>query len=115
METTKLSRVILLPIFACLLTASVHAKQPVQDPVKKTCGTGIVLKLSAAAASQGSLLLGEISGVKPSQELSAEWDSRPIPLWRETPASPTLHTLLGVDLEKPAGRYEWKISWSTTD
>src|SRR5258706_7113921 len=115
MEIAKLDRVILLLIFACLLTAGVHAKQPVQGPVKKTCGTGIVLKLSAAAASQGSLLLAEISGVKPSQELSAEWDGRPIPVWRETPASPKLHALLGVDLEKPAGLYEWKLSWSGAD
>src|SRR5882762_9535258 len=115
MEIAKLNRVILLLIFACLLTAGVHAKQPVQGPVKKTCGTGIVLKLSAAAASQGGLLLAEISGVKPSQELSAEWDGRPIPVWRETPASPKLHALLGVDLEKPAGRYEWKLSWSGAD
>jgi hypothetical protein len=115
MEIAKLNRVILLLIFACLLTAGVPAKQPVQGPVKKTCGTGIVLKLSAAAASQGGLLLAEISGVKPSQELSAEWDGRPIPVWRETPASPKLHALLGVDLEKPAGRYEWKLSWSGAD
>src|SRR5882762_5838022 len=115
MEIAKLNRVILLLIFACLLTAGVHAKQPVQGPVKKTCGTGIVLKLSAAAASQGGLLLAEISGVKPSQELSAEWDGRPIPVWRETPASPKLHALLGVDLEKPAGRYEWKLSWFAAD
>jgi murein DD-endopeptidase MepM/ murein hydrolase activator NlpD len=114
-EITKLKRVSLLLIFACLLNAGVQAKQPVQRPLKKTCGTGIVLKLSAAAASQGSLLLAEISGVNPSQEISAEWDGRPIPVWRETPASPTLHALLGVDLEKPAGRYEWKISWSAAD
>jgi murein DD-endopeptidase MepM/ murein hydrolase activator NlpD len=114
-EITKLKRVSLLLIFACLLNAGVQAKQPVQRALKKTCGTGIVLKLSAAAASQGSLLLAEISGVKPSQEISAEWDGRPIPVWRETPGSPTLHSLLGVDLEKPAGRYEWKISWSAAD
>jgi hypothetical protein len=102
-------------MLACLWTADAHAKQPVQGPVRKTCDSGIVLKLSAAAASQGSLLLAEISGVKPSREISAEWDGRPIPVWRETPNSPTLHALLGVDLEKPAGRYEWKISWSAAD
>src|SRR5258706_13536992 len=115
MEIAKLDRVILLLIFACLLTAGVHAKQPVQGPVKKTCGTGIVLKLSAAAASQGSLLLAEISGVKRSQELSAEWDGRPIPVWRDTPASPTPHVLLGVDLAKPACRYDWRLSWTCAD
>jgi len=102
-------------MLACLWTADAHAKQPVQGPVRKTCDSGIVLKLSSATTSQGSLLLAEISGVKPSREISAEWDGRPIPVWRETPNSPTLHALLGVDLEKAPGRYEWKISWSAAD
>jgi len=102
-------------MFACLSSARMYAKNPVKAPVKKTCDSGIVLKLSSATTSQGSLLLAEISGAKPSQEFSAAWDGRPIPVWRETPASPTLHALLGVDLEKPAGRYEWKVSWSAAD
>jgi murein DD-endopeptidase MepM/ murein hydrolase activator NlpD len=87
----------------------------VRSSIKKTCESGIVLKLSSTSVSQGGLLLGEISGVKPNQELSAEWAGQPIPLWRETPGSPTLRALLGVDLEKPAGRYDWKISWPTID
>lgn len=102
-------------LVACLLIGQVRANQPVRTPLKKICESGVVLKLSAASASQGSLLLAEISGAKPSQEFSAEWDSRPIPLWHETPDSPTLRALLGVDLEKPAGRYDWKISWSSAD
>jgi hypothetical protein len=102
-------------MFACLLAGRTQGKRPVQGPVKKICGTGIVLRLSTATVSQGSLLLAEIVGAKPTQEFSAEWDGRPIPLWRETPASSTLHALLGVDLEKPAGRYEWKISWAAAD
>ncbi len=102
-------------MLACLLAGRTQGKQPVQGAVKKTCDSGIILKLSSAATSQGSLLLAEISGAKPSQEFTAEWDGRPIPLWRETPASPTIHALLGVDLEKPAGRYEWKLSWSAAD
>jgi murein DD-endopeptidase MepM/ murein hydrolase activator NlpD len=115
MEITKLKRVSLLLTFACLLAGRAQGKQPVQRPVKKTCDSGIVLKLSSTIASQGSLLLAEISGARQFQEFSAEWDGRPIPLWRETSASPTLHTLLGVDLEKPPGRYEWKLSWSAAD
>jgi murein DD-endopeptidase MepM/ murein hydrolase activator NlpD len=102
-------------MIACLLAVTAHGKQPVQAPVKKNCDSGVGLKLNAASASQGSLLLAQVSGAKPSQEFSAEWDGRPIPLWRETPASSTLHALLGVDLEKPAGRYEWKISWTGAD
>jgi murein DD-endopeptidase MepM/ murein hydrolase activator NlpD len=117
-EITKLKRVDLLLIFACLSAAQTHAKQPVKTakaPVEKTCDSGVALKLSSGASSQGSLLLAEISGAKPPQEFSAEWAGRPTPLWREAPASSTLHALLGVDLEKPAGSYEWKISWSAAD
>jgi hypothetical protein len=93
----------------------VLAKETAQRPVRKACDAGIVLKLNAAGASQGGLLLAQVSGAQPSQEFSAEWDGKPIPLWRETPASITLRALIGVDLEKPPGRYEWKISWSTAD
>jgi len=102
-------------MLACLSAGRTQGKQPVKGPVRKTCDSGIALKLSSATTSQGSLLLAEISGAKPSQEFTAEWDGRSIPVWRETPASPTLHALLGVDLEKPPGRYEWKLSWSAAD
>jgi hypothetical protein len=110
-----LTRISLLLMLACFFAGTEYAKQPVHAPVKKSCDSGVVLKLSSASASQGSLLLAEISGAKPSQDFSAEWDGRPIPVWRESPTSSTLHALLGVDLEKPAGRYEWKISWSGAD
>ena len=115
MESTNLKRVSLLLIFACMPNGQAHAKHPVSTPVKKVCESGVLLKLSSATTSQGSLLLAEISGGKPAQEFSAEWDGRSIPLWRETPASSTLRALLGVDLEKPPGRYEWKISWAGAD
>jgi hypothetical protein len=72
----------------------------------------VVLRISSSAVAQGSLLLVEISGVKPAETITAEWDGRDMPLWREAPASTTLHALLGVDLEKPAGSYQWKISWA---
>lgn len=111
----KLKRASLLLSFACILAVPARAKQPVRSPIKKTCESGIVLKLSSASASQGSILLGEIIGAKPGQEFSAEWAGQPMPVWRESPDSATLHTLLGVDLDKPAGSYEWKLSWSAAD
>ncbi len=96
---------------------TVAAAPPTTAPaaVKKACGGGVVLKIGAPAAAQGGLLAVEISGVKASQPMSAEWDGRDMPLWRETPASTTLHSLLAVDLEKPAGKYEWKLSWTGAD
>lgn len=108
-------RASLLLMFASLPMGQVYAKQPVSAPLQKSCGSGVVLNLSSGSAPQGSLLLAQISGAKLSQEFSAEWDGRPIPLWRESPASPMLRALIGIDLEKPAGRYEWKISWAAAD
>jgi hypothetical protein len=115
LEKIKLKRVSLLLSFACLSVGPAQGKQPVRSSIKKTCESGIVLKLSSASASQGSILLGEITGAKPGQEFSAEWAGQPMPVWRESPDSATLHTLLGVDLEKPAGSYEWRLSWSAAD
>jgi murein DD-endopeptidase MepM/ murein hydrolase activator NlpD len=81
-------------------------------PVKKACGGGVIAKVSAGSATQGSLLLAEVSGVNAAGEVKAEWGDRSVPLWRETPGSKTLHALLGVDLEKAPGSYEWKLSWT---
>src|ERR1700761_9327128 len=79
--------------------------------IRKTCGQGVALKLSAAGAVQGSLLLAEVTGAKGLIKPQAEWDGKPAPLWSETGSSSVLHGLLGVDLEKKPGRYEWKLSW----
>ena len=84
-------------------------------PVKKSCGDGIVLKLSSGVATQGNLLLVQVTGAKQGQTISAEWDGHAMPLWRESPDSATLHSLAGVDLEMPAGSYEWKLSWTGAD
>ena len=83
--------------------------------VRKSCGDGITLKLNAALAAQGSLLAGEVASTKALPVIKAEWDGRPIPVWGESPNPGSLHVLLGVDLEKAPGRYEWKISWEGAD
>jgi hypothetical protein len=85
------------------------------QPVKKNCGAGVLLKVSAGAAAQGSLLLTEVVGLKDSEQVTAEWDGRGVPLWRESQGAGVLHGLLGVDLEKAPGSYEWKVSWTGTD
>ena len=74
-----------------------------------------MVKLSAASASQGGLLLAEVSGIKGPQEVLAEWEGRATPVWRETSASSVLHALLGVDLETAPGQKEWKLSWTGPD
>jgi len=83
--------------------------------VRKSCGDGITLRLNAALATQGSLLAGEVASTKALPVIKAEWDGRPIPVWGESPNPSSLHALLGVDLEKAPGRYEWKISWEGAD
>lgn len=80
--------------------------------VRKSCAGGLSLKLSAGVTPQGSLILADITSAKPLADLTAEWDGKPTPLWKEGTATKTLHGLLGVDLEKPPGKYDWKIAWT---
>jgi hypothetical protein len=98
---------------AASLAAKEATKSAVPAPFKKACGGGVVVKLSAASAMQGGLLLAEISGAK--TEISGEWGGRGTPVWRETPSSPVFHALLGVDLETAPGAKEWKLSWTGPD
>jgi hypothetical protein len=78
---------------------------------RKTCPGGVTLKASAAISTQGSLLLAEVLGPKALPKFTSEWDGQAMPLWREEETSATLHGLIGVDLEKAPGKYEWKVSW----
>lgn len=96
-----------------VLVAGVLALRPglVAGQVRKTCEGGMTLKLNAGVTAQGSLLIVEVAGAKPLTEFAGDWDGRAIPFWREGEKSGSLHGLIGVDLEKPPGRYAWKVSW----
>ncbi|HXY00703.1 MAG TPA: M23 family metallopeptidase [Candidatus Limnocylindrales bacterium] len=83
--------------------------------IRKPCAGGITLKINASVTTQGSLLLTEVLGAKTVIGISGEWDGRAAPLWRASEKSPVLQGLLGVDLEKAPGHYEWKVSWKTAD
>jgi murein DD-endopeptidase MepM/ murein hydrolase activator NlpD len=83
--------------------------------IRKNCPGGIALKLSAGVTVQGSLLLAEVGGTKVLPGITAEWDGRAIPLWTEGDTKKTLHGLIGVDLEKAPGKYQWKVSWNTAE
>jgi Peptidase family M23 len=98
-----------LPHLVAMLLAL--SPSPARGQIRKTCPGGTTMKISAAVSAQGSLLLTEILGPKSLPPFSSDWDGQAIPLWRETEKSPTWHGLIGIDLEKPPGRYEWKISW----
>jgi murein DD-endopeptidase MepM/ murein hydrolase activator NlpD len=80
------------------------------------CGNGVELKLSAPHAAQGTLLLVQIRSEKPLGEVSGKWNERVVPFWRDRDKDRGIssvdlwHALLGVDLEKVAGSYEFAVS-----
>jgi murein DD-endopeptidase MepM/ murein hydrolase activator NlpD len=83
--------------------------------VRKDCGGGISMRLSAGLVSQGSLVLADVTSTKKLPAMTSEWDGHPQALWQEGQKTSTLHALIGIDLEKPPGKYEWKISWQGAD
>ena len=108
---------ILRMAFAAALLGMIFAFAPHPAPcqIRKNCPSGVTLKGSAAVSSQGSLLLTEVQGPKTLSDFSSEWDGHSLPLWPEGETSVSFHGLIGVDLEKPPGRYEWKVSWPGPD
>jgi murein DD-endopeptidase MepM/ murein hydrolase activator NlpD len=113
MTRNHLQKLILLWVLAgfCLGLRSPEAVAQ----IRKSCPGGVVLRASAGLAAQGSLLQTEVLGPKTVAKFSSEWDGVAIPLWHEDEKSPVWRGLLGVDLEKAPGRYEWKVSWQGPD
>jgi hypothetical protein len=79
--------------------------------VLKKCSDGVTMKLSSSLTVQGSLLLAEVTGAKGLPEVQSDWGGRELALWTEGSNSKKLHGLIGVDLEKPPGKYDWTVSW----
>jgi murein DD-endopeptidase MepM/ murein hydrolase activator NlpD len=80
------------------------------------CGNGVQLRLSAPQAAQGTLLLAEIRSAKALGDVSGKWNDRDVPFWHEGETAPAKgigdvrKALLGVDLEKAAGKYEFSVA-----
>jgi len=80
------------------------------------CGSGVQLRLSAPDAAQGSLLLVTVRSVKPLGEVTGDWNEREVPFWRwerkaeRESGADVRHALLGVDLQKPTGKYEFSVT-----
>jgi murein DD-endopeptidase MepM/ murein hydrolase activator NlpD len=88
-------------------------KTPTPAVARFTCGQGVELRLSAAATSQGNLLLAELRSPKRLSEVTATWDEKQAFFWPD--AKPpkgfdVRRALVGVDLEKPAGKYDFSVS-----
>ena len=83
------------------------------------CGNGVTLRLSAPEAGQGTLLLAEVRSAKALGEVAGKWNERDVPFWKDSEKGKgntrgeMRRALLGVDLEKPAGKYEFKVTAET--
>jgi murein DD-endopeptidase MepM/ murein hydrolase activator NlpD len=79
------------------------------------CGNGVELRLSTDAA-QGTLLLAQIRSAKQLYEVAGKWNERDVPFWQErenehgVASLDVRKALLGVDLEKAAGKYEFTVT-----
>jgi murein DD-endopeptidase MepM/ murein hydrolase activator NlpD len=86
--------------------------------VNAHCTDGVELELSAPQASQGSLILTVVRSQKPLREVTGKWNEREVYFWEgglTVAAHRSTHTyvnevLLGVDLEKAPGDYEFSVS-----
>ncbi len=80
------------------------------------CGNGVELRLSAPDVAQGALLLAQLRSPKPLMEVSGRWNERDVPFWQQreqehgTSSLDVRKALLGVDLEKAAGKYEFTVT-----
>jgi len=76
----------------------------------------VKLTLSAPEAAQGTLLLAQVRSTKPLGEVSGRWNDRDVPFWQEQakehsePRADLRKALLGVDLEKAAGKYAFTVA-----
>ena len=108
---------------ACATVGHANSRQTKKHPPPKTgvstwskhdCGEGIELRVSAASANQGGLLLLELRSAKPLLEVAGKWTDKDIPFWQSDAAAPkgtpVWQALLGVDLEQAAGEYKLNVS-----
>src|ERR1700720_1102376 len=97
---------LLLPASVRCATVNVH------------CSGGMELRLSAPQASQGSLILAQVRSHKTLREVTGNWNERNVYFWEGGSAAAARRgaknhlneALLGVDLEKAPGDYEFSVS-----
>lgn len=85
----------------------------------KECGNGVELRLSAPETAQGTMVLAEVRSTSPLGDIAGKWNGKDVPFWtgeRKAPGSTVENVhfaLLGIDLEKPAGKYELSVAAQT--
>jgi murein DD-endopeptidase MepM/ murein hydrolase activator NlpD len=85
------------------------------------CTGRLQLKLSTPQTSQGSLILAEVRSPKSLGEVTGKWNERDVYFWeggspgavRRGATNHQKEVLLGVDLEKAPGDYEFSVSATT--
>lgn len=78
------------------------------------CGNGVQMQLSAPETAQGTLLLVEVRSTNPVASIDGKWGERDVLFWKKDASAngsgeDVLRALLGVDLEKPAGKYSFSV------
>jgi murein DD-endopeptidase MepM/ murein hydrolase activator NlpD len=105
-------KIVLRAVITCVFLVATTARA-------EGCGERLELRLSAPETGQGSLLLAEVRGAKPLGEVSGRWNERDVPFWKDTEqehgssAVDVRRALLGVDLEKPPGKYSFAVAART--
>jgi murein DD-endopeptidase MepM/ murein hydrolase activator NlpD len=105
-------------------SSSANAAQVTQPAEPPHCGPGVTLRLSTPQASQGTVLLADIRSKPELREVTGRWLERSVYFWKENNSSAAKsaaktadhrQALLGVDLEKPAGSYEFSVTAIVAD
>lgn len=100
--------------FAVAMCPGLVAAQ-VKAWASQDCGSGVSLRLSSSAASQGGLLQAEVRSAAPLTAIDAKWADHALPFWpaaqTNAPRTNVLRAnvqraLLGIDLERKPGDYE---------
>jgi hypothetical protein len=83
---------------------------------KKDCGGGAFLRVSADEAKQGSLLTLEVASATGIAEIKGEWDGSEVQFWQGGDGErQKRRAFIGVDLEKPPGKYELRVNGKLSD
>lgn len=100
--------------FAAVLLASLPAAAPAG--ASPPCAGGLDLRLSAPRATQGEILLAELHHAAPLAEVTGELAGVRVPFWPDASAAggtASFHALLGIDLERAAGAYDFTVTART--
>jgi murein DD-endopeptidase MepM/ murein hydrolase activator NlpD len=103
-----------LILFVAPATFAGQTAAPATAQAKKTtardCGGGISVLVTPTSAAQGGLLRLDVRGRSALSDVKGEWTQhdapRAVPFWPDAQSKMLFHGLLGVDLEKPPGKYD---------